>query len=459
MTQLLESYLDYLSGTESPTQYHRWSFLTGVGAILSRKVYFNYGHVGHIYPNMYCLLVGSPGTRKDSAIRPVRELVAQAGFTAFASPGRTTAWDFVNALCDGLKGEAQAEDLLAKFRKRRDNTVLVDLKGFGGDSQKLGALDAAKNMLNELSQCEATEGFICLGEFKDFINDDNGEFSTLLTTLWDNPAIYEHKNGRTKKSGTRVINPTVSILGGVTPTGLHSILTEAIAEQGLTSRIILVYGAKPERKVTFPILPDALERVELVQRLEAITELKGEMKLTKEATALLEEIYAAFDEKLIYDARLQYYLSRRLVHLIKLCIILAATDLTYMISAAHVTEANTILAITERFMSRALGEFGESRIAIAKQHLTEKLQALNTPVARTELYQMISNNIDDIPAFEKVLQQLELAKRLVVTKDLATGTRYYQMAADFQPDFKSLPGIDVKYIREILQLEERLQND
>jgi hypothetical protein len=248
-------------------------------------------------------------------------------------------------------------------------------------------------------------------------------------------------------------------LGGCTPTGLHTILTEAIAEQGLTSRIILVYGAKPERKITFPTLPDALERVELVQRLEKVAELRGEMRLTKDATKLLEKIYDEFDEKIIYDARLQYYLSRRLVHLIKLCIILAATDISLTISAAHVTEANTILAITERFMSRALGEFGESRIAIAKQHLTEKLQALNTPVARQDLYQMISNNIDDIPAFEKVLQQLELAKRLVVVKDPATGNRFYSMAADFQPDFKSLPGIDVKYIREILQLEERLQND
>ncbi len=77
-------YLKYTSQTECPTFFHRWCAVTNLAAYLGRRPYFRFGHFT-LHPNLYVMLIGSPGTKKSSAIKIGTKLLKQAGYTTFAA--------------------------------------------------------------------------------------------------------------------------------------------------------------------------------------------------------------------------------------------------------------------------------------------------------------------------------------------------------------------------------------
>ena len=68
------SYLSYAcDNTEVPRFFGRWSAIVGLGAFLGRQYHFEHGHF-NINPNIYCMLIGSAGTRKGTAIKLIKKL-------------------------------------------------------------------------------------------------------------------------------------------------------------------------------------------------------------------------------------------------------------------------------------------------------------------------------------------------------------------------------------------------
>src|SRR3546814_12105901 len=53
--------------TESPRLFHLWSAITGAAAALGRRCFFQLGSIT-VYPHHYTLLVGTPASRKSTAI-------------------------------------------------------------------------------------------------------------------------------------------------------------------------------------------------------------------------------------------------------------------------------------------------------------------------------------------------------------------------------------------------------
>lgn len=84
MEDFFSSYIEYCGKTEVPAIFNRWAAITGLGAMLGRQYHFDHGHF-HIYPNTYCMLIGSAGTRKGTAIKLMRKLIEQTGYTRFAA--------------------------------------------------------------------------------------------------------------------------------------------------------------------------------------------------------------------------------------------------------------------------------------------------------------------------------------------------------------------------------------
>ena len=98
-------YLAYTSETEVPAFFNRWSAIAGIGAYLGRQYYFQHGHFT-INPNQYCMLIGSPGTRKSTAIKLMKKLLVDAGYNTIAAD-KTTKEKFLLDL-SGDKGEEGA---------------------------------------------------------------------------------------------------------------------------------------------------------------------------------------------------------------------------------------------------------------------------------------------------------------------------------------------------------------
>lgn len=86
-------HLEYLKYSESPRLAHKWSFLSCAAAALGRRVWFDFGHLGKVYPNMYTLIVGVPATRKSGSIKPTEKLLSMSNYRNFGFK-RTTREQF-----------------------------------------------------------------------------------------------------------------------------------------------------------------------------------------------------------------------------------------------------------------------------------------------------------------------------------------------------------------------------
>lgn len=383
---LVSQYLNYTEGTEPPKQYHRWSFLSCVGAALSRRVWLQHGH-SKIYANMYVMLVGAPGTRKSSAIKTARKLLSMGEFNSFS------------------------------YNKSTKQKFLLDLQDMLIPKTKDGEMDAIA-MLEEGFKSklhpDSTDCFICADEFADFIGTNNLDFITLLTTMWDNLDKYED---RTKNSQSiKIDNPTINILGGLTPVTFASSIPQEASGSGFLSRVILVYGETTGTKITWPTVPDEESTIMFGQLFAKLQTLEGEVKFTPEARRVVDAIYTEFDQ--LQDVRLQYYCSRRLMHLFKLCMIFAALYAvidgvdTLEVTKDIVEEANSVLTYTEDSMSNALGELGRSRNSEATQKVMEVLSESKTPVTFDTLWKSVMHDLEAPKQLMDVLRNLARAGKI-----------------------------------------------
>lgn len=366
MPHILHKYLQFRQRTESPTTFHRWSFLSCCAAVLERNVWFTDGDK-QIYPSMYVMLVGSPGTRKSAAIKGCTKLLEESGYKKFSAQ-KTSKQKFVQDLAEANLGDV---------------------------------LDGKTGL------CDAT--FIAADEFLDFIGVGNIEFTTLLTHLWDNHKAYKESYKNSTKS--YVERPTVNLLGGSTPAGLQTGLPAEAGGTGFLSRTILVYGEPSTHKITFRKVATEAENAEYLEFFQQLGQLKGEMFYTAEGADLLDSIYQ--ESTPLDDSRLTFYHARRLEHLHKLCIIMAALRGKLTICEECVMEANTILTFTEEHMSKSFGEYGKSRHAEATQKIIAFMEAANRPVSADEMYKACSQDLERYADIFLILQNLQRAERII----------------------------------------------
>jgi hypothetical protein len=73
-TPYLNDYLQMVEDTESPRIFHIWSALFAISASLGRRCWLPFGTFD-TYPNLYVLLVGTPGTRKTTAANQSKKIL------------------------------------------------------------------------------------------------------------------------------------------------------------------------------------------------------------------------------------------------------------------------------------------------------------------------------------------------------------------------------------------------
>lgn len=383
MTDLITSYLEYTSNTEPPAIFHRWSILTCVAAYLSRDIHINHGHFT-IYPNLYTLLIGSAGSRKSSAINIAKGLLKQSGYSNF-SPTKTTKEKFFIDMAEHSAGGV--EDFLEQsiFGNKEDDTNSV------------------------------SEMFIVAGEFNTFFGNNILDFVTDLGELWDYNGRFESKVKNSKS--VQIMNPTINILGGNTPTGFSAAFPIEILGQGFFSRTLMIYGERTREKITWPEPPDPKHTEELLITLRAIKAQaiqSGLITISGEAKEILNTIYMRWND--LDDARFESYSNRRFTHLLKLCMIITAIRLSSIISAEDVIYANTILSYAEHFMPKALGEFGKAKHADVAHKILQVLESTNDPLGSVDLWKYVHTDLDKPSDLSTILENLVRAEKIQVFK-------------------------------------------
>lgn len=375
------SYLKYTSNTEAPAWFNRWSAITGIGAYLGRNFYFEHGHF-LINPNLYTMLIGTPGTRKSSAIKVMKKLLVDAGYNTIAA-NKTTKEKF-----------------------------LMDLAGEVGEGETKSVEDFLdQNLFGDSN--DSAEIFVMADEFNNFIGNGNIEFISILGELWDYSGTYTNriKNGKS----ISISNPTVSILGGNTPTNLSIAFPQEVIGQGFFSRLLLIYGESNGRKIAFPKAPDAEHTKYLIEYLKRIKlEAYGPARLNKDAEELLERIYKS--HRAVDDVRFESYSTRRFSHLLKMCLIVSAGRLSNTISPQDVIHANTVLTHAEHFMPKALGEFGKSKHSDVSHKIISLLEATTDILPFKEIWKHVSNDLEKMSDLATLLQNLQAADKIQSVK-------------------------------------------
>jgi hypothetical protein len=386
----LSSYLAYASDTEVPAIFHRWAAITSIGAYLGRRYYFNHGHFT-IYPNIYAMLVGASGTRKSTAIKLFKKLLVQAGYTTIAAD-KTTKEKFIL----DLSGEADDSEQASKIKTSGGMEDFLSQNLWGSDEEQAATKPDA-------------EMFIMADEFNDFFGNGNVEFISLLGTLWDYSGIYRNriKNGKS----VSISNPTVSILGGNTPTNLSLAFPPEIIGQGFFSRLLFIYGEPNGRRITFPKQPDPAHTTRIIQNLQRIrSSCIGPASLSSGAEKLLETIYHS--NLGVNDVRFDSYSTRRFGHLIKLCLITSAARSSKHIEESDVIYANTILSHAEHFMPKALGEFGKAKNSDVSHKIIQLVEREFAIVSFKEIWKHVSADLEKMQDLSTLLQNLVAAEKL-----------------------------------------------
>jgi len=395
-------YLKYTAATECPTFFHRWTAVTSLSAYLGRQIYFNHGHFT-LYPNLYTMLIGSPGTKKSSAIKIGAKLLKQAGYNTFAAK-KTRQEKFLLDL---------AEQSELRARVSADSLGIPDDTGAGDilDHNLWGEdidTDTADNYIDK----PAAECFIAADEFNNFIGLGNLDFVSILGELWDYEGVYDYKLKNSKS--VYIPNPTLSILGGNTPTGFSQAFPTESIGQGFFSRLLLIYGEPSGVKYTFPPPPDLEIQTDLIALLGRIKQtVRGELRMSPDAMELLDKIYRTWPG--IDDIRFEHYANRRLTHLLKLALVLTASRLGTSIELQDVVAANTLLTFTEQLMPKALGEFGKAK----HSDITHKIMiALDTAAAKAEpitfqgLWKLVVSDLDNRNQLVEIVNNLQVAEKI-----------------------------------------------
>jgi hypothetical protein len=373
---LADLYFKYAEKTEPPMIFHRWSLLGCLAASLGRQYYLPFADF-RIFPNMYVMLIGDPGTRKSTAIKMGKRILSASGYDKFSAE-RTSKEKF-----------------------------LLDLEGIEEEDGVINTNKVMKNLFGEdFNTADPKEVFIVADEFNEFVGTGNLEFLSMLGALWDwdDQAAPFKQRLKTSRS-VNIFQPTINILSGNTHAGFAEAFPPQALGQGFLSRILLVYGEASGKKFAFPEKPsDELKQALIDAFLEIKSNVMGEATLTQKARDMLQTIYHSFEG--LEDARFKHYSTRRYTHLLKVCLLTAASACRTEIRAEDVLFANTLLTFTEHRMPNAMGEFGKARNADVAARLVSVLTDAKMPVDLPALWKQVSADLDKPEDLNKLLAGL-----------------------------------------------------
>jgi hypothetical protein len=189
-----ELYARYTDRTEPPPNFHAWSAVGAISALLGKKCQIPQGH-WTIFPNLYIVLVGSPGTRKSTAMNIAKKLVRLVSEIPIAA-------------------ESTSREALIDFMA----TSRVMCTSNGADISYWQASSFGTELEQFLGGKHINQAMV-----------------GFLTAIWDESIFVE----QTRKGGTVTINnPYFTMLGCCTPGWVTEKLKNDVITDGFSRRVI-----------------------------------------------------------------------------------------------------------------------------------------------------------------------------------------------------------------------------
>lgn len=291
MQDFIESFLALTEGAVSPENFRLWSAISLIGGALGRRVSAKTGK-GHVYPNLYTLLVGPPGAGK-SIVETVKELWS----TTREPGGSKTAFKVAS---NSITSASIVDELeKAKFTKIMPS----------GPPFVYHSLLVASEELQVLLPGYDT---MIIGK---------------LNELYNNSSVPYTESRRTGSVRELTIeNPNLNIIAGAQPAYFASTFPEEVWSTGFARRVIMVYSDEHIVKSLWyePAVAPELQPW-LCQQLARYSQLMGVMKWTPQAAELLDIWHMKGGPPQPTHSKLAQYARNRSVNIIKLSTISAVS--------------------------------------------------------------------------------------------------------------------------------------
>lgn len=374
MQDFIESFLALTEGAVSPENFRLWSAISLIGGALGRRVSAKTGK-GHVYPNLYTLLVGPPGAGK-SIVEAVKELWS----TTKSPDGKGKAF-FVAS--NSITSASIVDELAkAKFTKIMPS----------GPPFVYHSLLVASEELQVLLPGYDT---MIIGK---------------LNELYNNSSVPYTESRRTGSVRELIIeNPNLNIIAGAQPAYFASTFPEEVWSTGFARRVIMVYSDEHIRKSLWyepAVDPDLMPW--LSQRLAQMSLLHGTMKWTEAAASHIDSWHMDGGQPIPTHSKLQQYARNRSVNIIKLATISAVSrGAGLVIEESDVARSIDWLVSAERRMPdifRAMiGKSDKDVIEELHLHVTALFSKGKKPVPGEKLMQFLLQRVPTEKA-EKILQ-------------------------------------------------------
>ncbi len=392
LKHFVDGFLRYTEGRGSPSLYRKWTAIFLVGAVLERKAWMITAK-GKWFANQYLNLVGPAGVGKS--------------------------------LCTSI-----AYNLLNDIRTP-ENPIHIAPTSVTKASL-VDRLDKAERRIVRLHDTPPITSFnsliVIASELGVFLPAWDGDFMSTLTDLWDNGRYEETR--RTRDLHINIPNAQLNLLTATTPAYLNALLPEGAWEFGFMSRVINIYSGETAYTDIFAELDfDGTSYKALAADLKDIYGIFGEFTVTDEAKAAINHWGGEGGPPRPNHPKLSHYVTRRMAHLLKLCMIAsAATDSERIITLDHYAEALDWLVEAEAFMPdifKALKIGGDSR-AIEETHHFAYLYWMKhkKPVPEHMLVNFLSERVP-AHSVERILTVMTTAQ-LLSKKFIESGGHGYE---------------------------------
>lgn len=312
LSDWVTTYQEYTEILPSPPLYRKWVAIAFLAAAMERKIWVR-TMGSSLYPNLYTILVGPPGMGKGQAIYPGEQLLRAVPDIHVGPSDMTTA-----SLIDALNEAVRRIILLG-------NPPFVEFNSLTVVSRELGVLIPAweTSLMNN------------------------------LTDIYDGFTVDQKRRGKDLR--IKILCPQINLLGACTPSYLNEVMPMGAWDQGFISRTLLVYCGDHVQKDPFldETISDLNVRLhgDLLHDLKNVAAEYGQMSFTTPAATAIKEWIKAGCPPEPSHQKLRFYNTRRVAHLLKLCIIASiARSNDKIIAIEHYTQALEWLLEVEAYM-------------------------------------------------------------------------------------------------------------
>lgn len=366
----IETYIkEYIIKQESPLQFHFWVATQMIGATLRRNVWLNRGAY-KLYPNMFVFLITESGAcRKGAAMRLGLKFLQNVKEVSIL---------YERTSLEGLMVRMDKVTKLPNDKFIPDGSILI--------------------VADELSDLFGTAAYL-------------GDLVSGLTSMYTGARF----DLTTRNKGVlSVINPAPSILAGCTPEHFGKIFPEITKSSGFLGRVILVTGFR-EHRVSKPEVKHDLEEY-LLEDLQAIADLYGEIRLSHEAEQWFDDWYNELPEEPNHG--LPAFHERKHDHLLKLAMVLSISENDEMIvHLNHLEAALIVLDLIEEGIDPAIQYIGATGESVLGEHVMRILKGHKGEMDHSSLMRRMYKYVKNSDDFRLLMDTLSDTGRVAMRRE------------------------------------------